>query len=133
MPTVALATGRATLAGQVEGDGPDKRGYPGPPGWALSDWPAISSLKKNQHSVKTQQNWRKRIEDKLTWKNLSKLKLTLGCKADQEEEEFVIRKILCNMLRCKRNTSVAAKKANFLKRRGILSALDTWKNQLCTP
>jgi hypothetical protein len=32
MPEVALATGRATLAGQVEGDGPDKRGYPGPPG-----------------------------------------------------------------------------------------------------
>jgi hypothetical protein len=28
MPAAALATGRATLAGQVEGDGPDKRGYP---------------------------------------------------------------------------------------------------------
>jgi len=25
MPAVALATGRATLAGQVEGDGPDER------------------------------------------------------------------------------------------------------------
>jgi len=36
MPAVASATGRATLAGQVEGDGPDKRGYPGPPGWGLS-------------------------------------------------------------------------------------------------
>jgi len=24
-----------TLAGQVEGDGPDERGYPGPPGWGL--------------------------------------------------------------------------------------------------
>ena len=35
MPAVALATGRATLAGQVEGDGPDKRGYPGPPVWGL--------------------------------------------------------------------------------------------------
>ena len=35
MPAVALATGRATLAGQVEGDGPDERGYPGPPGWGL--------------------------------------------------------------------------------------------------
>jgi len=33
MPAVALATGRATLAGQVEGDDPDERGYPGPPGW----------------------------------------------------------------------------------------------------
>jgi len=34
MPAVALTTGRATLAGQV-GDGPDERGYPGPPGWGL--------------------------------------------------------------------------------------------------
>ena len=32
---VALATVRATLAGQVEGDGPDERGYPGPPGWGF--------------------------------------------------------------------------------------------------
>jgi len=35
MPAVALATGRATLAGQVEADDPDKRGYPGPPSWGL--------------------------------------------------------------------------------------------------
>ena len=35
MPAIALATGRATLAGQVEGDCPDERGYPGPPGWGL--------------------------------------------------------------------------------------------------
>jgi hypothetical protein len=46
VPAVALATGRATLAGQVEGDGSDKRGYPGPPGWGLSDWPATSPRKK---------------------------------------------------------------------------------------
>jgi hypothetical protein len=42
MTAVALATGRATLAGQVEGDGPDK----GPPGWGLSDWLATSPRKK---------------------------------------------------------------------------------------
>jgi hypothetical protein len=35
MLAVALPTGRATLAGQVEGDGPDVRGYPGPPGWGV--------------------------------------------------------------------------------------------------
>ena len=29
MPAVASATGRAILAGQVEGDDPDKRGYTG--------------------------------------------------------------------------------------------------------
>ena len=43
MPAVALATGRATLAGQVEGDGPDEWGYPGPSGWglgvSLTTWP----------------------------------------------------------------------------------------------
>jgi hypothetical protein len=46
MPAVALPTGRATLAGQVEGDVPDKRGYPGPPSWGLIDWPATSPCKK---------------------------------------------------------------------------------------
>jgi len=35
MPAAASATGRATVAGQVEGDGPDKRRYPGPPGWGV--------------------------------------------------------------------------------------------------
>jgi len=35
MPAVALAASRATLAGQVKDDGPDERGYPGPPGWGL--------------------------------------------------------------------------------------------------
>jgi hypothetical protein len=29
----SLATGRASHARQVKGDGPDKNGYPGPPGW----------------------------------------------------------------------------------------------------
>jgi hypothetical protein len=46
MPALALATGRTTLAGQVEGDGPDKRQNPGPPGWGLSDWPATSPCEK---------------------------------------------------------------------------------------
>ena len=35
MPAVALATGRATLAGQVEGDDPQERGYSGRPGWGF--------------------------------------------------------------------------------------------------
>jgi hypothetical protein len=30
-----MATGRVDHAGQVEGDNPDKNGYPGPPGWGL--------------------------------------------------------------------------------------------------
>ena len=36
MSAVALATGRATLAGQVEVGGPEERGYPDPPGWVLA-------------------------------------------------------------------------------------------------
>ena len=46
MPAVALATGRATLAGQGEGDGPDERGYPGPPGWGLGVRLTTSPRKK---------------------------------------------------------------------------------------
>ena len=29
------ATGMASRARQVKGDDPDKKGYPGPPGWGL--------------------------------------------------------------------------------------------------
>jgi hypothetical protein len=47
MPAVASATGRATLAGQVESDGPDKRGYPGAPGWGLGVRLTTSPCKKN--------------------------------------------------------------------------------------
>jgi hypothetical protein len=32
---VAYATGRSSHARQVKGDDPDKKGYPGPPGWGL--------------------------------------------------------------------------------------------------
>ena len=46
MPAVASATGRATLAGQVEGDGPDKRGYADPPGWRLGVRLTTSPCKK---------------------------------------------------------------------------------------
>jgi hypothetical protein len=31
----SVATGRASHARQVEGDDPDKKGYPGPPSWGL--------------------------------------------------------------------------------------------------
>jgi len=35
MLAVAYATGRASHAIQVKGDDPDKKGYPGPPGWVF--------------------------------------------------------------------------------------------------
>jgi len=47
MPAVTLATGRATLAGQVEGDGPDERRYPGTAGWGLGVRLTTSPRKKN--------------------------------------------------------------------------------------
>ena len=31
----SVATGRVSHDGQVKGDDPDKKGYPGPPGWGL--------------------------------------------------------------------------------------------------
>jgi len=31
----SLSTGRASHARQVKGNDPDKKGYPGPPGWGL--------------------------------------------------------------------------------------------------
>jgi len=31
----SVVTGRASLARHVEGDDPEKKGYPGPPGWGL--------------------------------------------------------------------------------------------------
>jgi hypothetical protein len=31
----SVATGRASRAIQIKGDDPDKKGYPGPPGWGL--------------------------------------------------------------------------------------------------
>jgi hypothetical protein len=31
----SYATGRASHARQVKGDDPDKKGYPGPPGWGF--------------------------------------------------------------------------------------------------
>ena len=35
MLAVAYATGRGSHARQVKGDDPDKKGYPGPPGWGF--------------------------------------------------------------------------------------------------
>jgi hypothetical protein len=34
----SVATGRDCHAGRVKGDDPDKKGYPGPPGWVLGVW-----------------------------------------------------------------------------------------------
>jgi hypothetical protein len=46
MLAVAYATGRASLARQVKGDDPDKKGYPGPPSWGFGVGPTTPHSKK---------------------------------------------------------------------------------------
>ena len=42
----AYATGRASDARQVKGDDPDKKGYPGTPGWRLGGGQQSHPVKK---------------------------------------------------------------------------------------
>jgi hypothetical protein len=46
MLAVAYATGRASHARQVKGDDPDKKGYPGSPGWGFGVGPTTQHSKK---------------------------------------------------------------------------------------
>jgi hypothetical protein len=86
-PAEALATDRVTLAGQVEGDGPDERGYPGPPGWGLGVRLTTSprtktyllwklTIRLSEHNKtgwrqKTGVNeWRDRARDWETWRRI---------------------------------------------------------------
>jgi len=48
----SVATGRATLAGQVKGEHPDKERYTGPPGWGLDRWASTPSPGKKTHMIK---------------------------------------------------------------------------------
>jgi len=47
----SVATGRATLAGQVKGEHPDKERYTGPPGWGLGRWASTLSPEKKTHML----------------------------------------------------------------------------------
>jgi hypothetical protein len=49
MLAVAYATGRASHARQVKGDDPDKKGYPGPPGWGLGT--GLTTLSRENQTV----------------------------------------------------------------------------------
>jgi hypothetical protein len=48
----SVAAGRATLAGQVKGEHPDKERYTGPPGWGLGRSASTSSPDKRTHMLK---------------------------------------------------------------------------------
>jgi hypothetical protein len=48
----SVATGRATLAGQVKGEHPDKQRYTGPPGWGLGRWADTLSPGKKTYMLK---------------------------------------------------------------------------------
>jgi hypothetical protein len=49
MLVVAYATGRASHARQVKGDDPEKKEYPGPPGWGLDVRLTTSPCKKKYY------------------------------------------------------------------------------------
>ena len=51
----SVATGSATLAGQVKGEHPDKERYTGPPGWGLGRWASTASPGKKTHPKKPRQ------------------------------------------------------------------------------
>jgi len=53
MLVVAYATGRASHDRQVKGDDPDKKGYPGPPGWGLGMRLTTSPCKKKKYCYET--------------------------------------------------------------------------------
>jgi len=55
MSAVAYATSRASHARQVKGDNPDKKGYPGPPGWGFGAG-LTNMSRKNQNVAKNSVN-----------------------------------------------------------------------------
>jgi len=48
----SVATGSATLTGQVKGEHPDRERYTGPPGWGLGRWASTPSPGKKTHTLK---------------------------------------------------------------------------------
>jgi hypothetical protein len=57
MLAVAYATGRASYAIQVKGDDPDKKGYPGPPGWGFGVGLTTPHSKKLVMKVEQWKSW----------------------------------------------------------------------------
>ena len=70
MLVAACVTGRASHARQVKGDDPDKKGYPGPPGWGLG-----VRLTAPPHKKKLLRNLKRRLRP------------TQGCRADDDDDD----------------------------------------------
>jgi hypothetical protein len=77
MPAVASATGMATFAVQVEVDGTNKRGYPGPPGWGLGVRLTTSSCIKiivtkpyNKPLNVMRKEWKDRARNREAWRHI---------------------------------------------------------------
>jgi hypothetical protein len=49
----SVATGRVSLIGQVKGEDPDQKGYPGPPGWGLGV--RLTTSHRKHYRYETQQ------------------------------------------------------------------------------
>ena len=60
MLAVAYATGRTSHVKQVKGDDPDKKGYPGPPGWGFGVGLTTPPRKKKLIVTKVEQ--RKKLD-----------------------------------------------------------------------
>jgi hypothetical protein len=70
---VAYATSRSSHAKQVKGDDPDKKGYPGPPGWGLGIGPTTLPHKtRHVKERETEQNWK----NKVRWRSFKALSST---------------------------------------------------------
>jgi hypothetical protein len=77
MLAVAYATARASHAREVKGDDPDKKGYPGPPGWGFGVGLTTPYSKKNSLLLKSNKgkSWIdlkmvERAGDRKKWKDI---------------------------------------------------------------
>ena len=76
MLAVAYATGRASHARQVKGNDPDKKGYPGPPGWGFGVGLTTPHSKKLIVTKVKQRNKLDRFND--VWKRTKYTEMSLA-------------------------------------------------------